>query len=243
MDEMRRLKLGVIGGLGPIATVAFLEKIILMTDATSDQEHMDMIIYNSPSIPDRTSFILGRSTENPVIPMIMTGGRLVEQGVDCIAIPCITAHYFYKELSEAIGCPVINMIRQTAANLKDCDVGTTGIAATDGTLAGRLFQKELDAQGIRSIVPSEKMQRHLMEIIYDNIKAGLAPDMDKFAQISAELRRNGAETIILGCTELSLIKRDGEIGPGYLDVLDVLAQSSVLACRYPLKNQYARLIA
>jgi aspartate racemase len=242
MSDKPKMKLGVVGGLGPIATAVFLEQIIKMTDAASDQEHMDIIIYNFPSIPDRTRFILGKSTDNPVVPIIEIGRQLVGLGVDYIAIPCITAHYFYRQLSDSIGRPVINMIRKTAAHLAACGVETAGIAATDGTLAGRLFQNELDMQGIRSVIPSARTQRYLMELIYDNIKAGTPADMDKFGEISGELRQSGAETIILGCTELSLIKRDSAIGPGFLDAMDVLAMSSVLACGYPLKSQYACLI-
>ena len=81
------MTLGVIGGLGPIATAYFMELIIKMTDAACDQDHLDMIIYNSPRIPDRTSYILGRSDENPVKPMIEIGRKLAQQGADCISIP------------------------------------------------------------------------------------------------------------------------------------------------------------
>ncbi len=242
MDKADRMKLGVIGGLGPLATAAFLEKVVKMTDASGDQEHLDMIIYNFPSIPDRTSYILGRSKDNPVIPMIEIGQKLIGQGVDYLVIPCITAHYFYPELAEALDKPIINILEQTALHLKACGVGTAGIAATDGTLASRIFQKALEDQHIKSVVPSEKMQKLVMELVYDEIKAGRPVDLDKFAEISADLRKNGAEAIILGCTELSLVKRDYPIGAGYLDAMDVLAQASVLACRRPLKKQYARLI-
>ncbi|MHB1452336.1 MAG: aspartate/glutamate racemase family protein [Saccharofermentanales bacterium] len=237
------MKLGVIGGLGPIATAYFLELVINMTDAACDQDHLDMIIYNTPSTPDRTAFILGKSTDSPLATMIETGRRLVEQGVDYIAIPCITAHYFHKELQDSIDKPIINIIRQTALHLKQNGVQTTGIAATDGTIAGRLFQKELDALGIRSLVPSAGMQRYVTELIYDNIKAGIPVDMDKFNYVSQELRRGGAEAIILGCTELSLIKRDYPIGPGYLDAMEVLAKDSVVSCQAPLKNRFQCLIS
>lgn len=237
------MKLGVIGGLGPIATAYFLELVINMTDAACDQDHLDMIIYNTPSTPDRTAFILGRSTASPLTTMIETGRRLVEQGVDYIAIPCITAQYFHRELQDAIDRPIINIIRQTALHLKQNGVKTAGIAATDGTIAGSLFQRELDAQGIRSLAPSAGMQRYVMELIYDNIKAGIPADMDKFNAVSQELRSGGAEAIILGCTELSLIKRDYPIGPGYLDAMEVLAKSSVVSCQAPLKNRFQCLIS
>jgi len=242
MADQAQRTLGVIGGLGPLATAFFLERVIEMTDAACDQEHLDMIIYNTPSIPDRTAYILGRSPRNPVMSMVNIGRKLVEQGVDAIAIPCITAHYFYEELAAAIDRPIIHIIRQTARHLKDCGIGTAGIAATDGTLAGRLFQRELEEEGIRSVIPSDMMQRFVMELIYDNIKAGKPADMEKFTAVADELRRNGAEAIILGCTELSLIKRDYAIGAGFLDAMDVLAKQSVLSCDRPLKRKYQCLI-
>ena len=88
--------LGVIGGLGPIATAHFLELVINMTDARCDQEHLDMIIYNTPSTPDRTAYILDNTRENPLPQMLDFGKRLAGQGADCIAIPCCTAHYFIE---------------------------------------------------------------------------------------------------------------------------------------------------
>jgi aspartate racemase len=242
MADVIDMKLGVIGGLGPMATAFFLERVIEMTDAACDQEHLDMIIYNAPSIPDRTRYILGLSKDNPVPPMIRIGRKLVEQGVAWIAIPCITAHYFHSELSEAIGRPIINAIRETASHLSQQGVRIAGVAATDGTLAGRLFQDELAAHDIRCIVPDKQAQQAIMDLIYRDIKAGRAADMEQFAAVTDGLRRKGAESIILGCTELSLIKRDNPIGPGFIDVMDVLAKAAILACGCPLKPEYTNLI-
>jgi aspartate racemase len=243
MDERSRKTLGVIGGLGPLATALFLELVILMTDAACDQEHLDMVIFNSPWVPDRTRFLLGQSLDSPLPPMIDIGRRLSSEGCHCIAVPCITAHAFYRELSEAIDRPILHMVRETARHLKDAGVSAAGICATDGTLAANLFQTELGALGIRSVVPSEAAQRDVMGIIYDDVKAGRPADREKFGAVSAELRRNGAEAIVLGCTELSLVKREAELGAGYLDAMEVLAAESVKACGYPLKSRYGRLLA
>jgi aspartate racemase len=236
------MRLGVIGGLGPIATAYFMELVIMMTDAHCDQEHLEMVIYNCPSIPDRTRYILGECNDNPVVPMINIGKQLVEQRVNYIAIPCITAHYFYDLLEEEIKVPVIHIVKETVLHLKENGVKTVGIAATDGTITSNLFQRELASEGINFILPSDKAQQDIMRLIYGNIKAGQPADMDKFFSVSDELRRNGAEVIILGCTELSLIKRDYSIGAGYLDAMEVLARKSVLSCQGFLKTQYEYLI-
>ena len=243
MDDFGRRTLGVIGGLGPLATAFFLELVIDMTDAVRDQDHLDMVLFNTPSIPDRTRFILGESQDNPVPPMVAVGRKLVSLDVDFIAIPCITAHAFYDVLSACIDRPILHMVRETALHLQSCGVKSAGIAATDGTRRAGLFQKELDAVGIHSVLPTESGQRRIMELIYDDVKAGRPADLDKFANVSDELRRDGAEAILLGCTELSLIKRDAAIGHGYLDAMEVLAAQSVLACGYPLKSRFRRLLS
>lgn len=237
------MKLGVIGGLGPMATAYFMELIVNMTDVQNDQEHLEMIIFNCPSIPDRTKYILGKSNENPVEAMALIGKQLAELGADYISIPCITAHYFYNDLARLIDVPVVDAVTETANHLKELGVKKVGILSTDGTLAGGLFQGRLSTVGIDYIIPSNCAQRGVMKIIYDDIKAGRPVDIALFNQISKGLRDSGAEIIILGCTELSLIKRDFSIGAGYIDVMEVLAKASILYCHRPLKKQYYSLIS
>ncbi|HKM00111.1 MAG TPA: amino acid racemase [Mobilitalea sp.] len=235
-------KLGVIGGLGPIATAYFYELIIKMTEATVDQEHIEMMIFSKPSIPDRTDYILGRSLDNPAASIIEIGKMLVTLGADYIAIPCITAHYFHDTLSEEIHTPIIHIIRETVGYLSDRGIRQAGIMATDGTIYSRLFQEELQAKGIEPLIPSKRCQGYVTNLIYKDIKANKPPEMDKFNEVADELKAMGAEVIILGCTELSLVKRDYDIGPGFIDAMEVLAMSSVSLCGGKLKTQYQSLI-
>ena len=235
--------LGVIGGLGPIATAHFMELVIRMTDADTDQEHLDMILYNRPSIPDRTSYILDQSKPNPLPEMIRVGNALARQGAGLIAIPCMTAHYFHRELTRYIEAPIVHAIHEVAVHLKKHGVTRAGIMATDGSIRSGLFQRELQKHGIEPIIPGEKGQKCVMSVIYDDVKAGLPAEMDKFRFASDELRAQGAQAIILGCTELSLVKRDCEIGAGYLDAMEVLAQTCVLRCGGKLKEEYQELIS
>lgn len=235
-------KLGVIGGLGPIATAYFLELVIKMTDVSCDQEHLEMIIYNKPSTPDRTSYIIGKSTVSPLKSLQEVGNQLELQGVDYIAIPCITAHYFYEQLEKGIHVPIIHIIKETVKQLKESGIKKVGIMATDGTIESGLFQKELEENGLVAIVPDKKEQSYIMNIIYQDVKANRPPEMDKFEAASRSLREKGAEVIILGCTELSLIKRDYQIGPGYIDAMEVLAMKSVTMGEVPLKEEYTNLI-
>lgn len=234
--------LGVIGGLGPMATAYFLRLLTQMSDAKTDQEHMETIIYSMPSIPDRTGYIIGESKENPVPKMVLCGEKLKESGADLIAIPCITAHYFHKELEEKIGLPIINVIEETVLCLEEEKIGRVGIMATDGTIRSGLFQDALKKHGIQLILPDSERQKKVMHIIYNEVKAGKNADMAYFNRISDELYGQGAEAVLLACTELSLIKRDGRLKGGYLDVLEVLARKAVRCCNN-LREEYLRLIA
>lgn len=234
--------LGVIGGLGPIATAHFLELVINMTDAKTDQEHLSMIIYNAPTVPDRTAHILDNSAPNPLPEMLRIGQALAQQDAKYIAIPCMTAHYFFRELEAGIPATLINSIRETAKHLKANGIEKVGIMATDGTVQSGIFHKELEAVGLTPIVPDAEQQKNVMHLIFRNVKAGTPAEMDRFFAAADNLRRRGAQAIILGCTELSLIKRDYPIGPGFLDAMEVLAQQSVVLCGKPLKESYRCLI-
>ena len=220
--------LGVIGGLGPMATAYFLELIVQMTDAKTDQEHLDVIVFNRPDVPDRTAYILGKSKDSPFEPMLRTAHTLETLGASCLAAPCITSHCFYEDFQAAVRVPFLNMVAETVAHLKQNGIQKAGILATTGTIHTQLFQKELEKQGLH--------------LIYNNVKAGQPVELDRFELVSSKLREAGAECLILGCTELSLIKRDYPVGPGCLDALEVLAQRSILTCGKPLKPNYQTLI-
>lgn len=234
-------KLGVIGGLGPMATAFFMQMVIEMTDAKTDQEHIEMLIHNCPAIPDRTSYILGKSMVNPKPEIAAIGQKLVDYGVDVIAIPCVTANYFYEELQEEIKAPIIDIIGETVNHLVAAGVKKVGIMATDGTIQCGIFQRALEAAGISVVLPGKVGQQHVMHLIYQNVKATKPAEMERFVAVSEELREKGAEVIILGCTELSMIRRDEEIGAGYLDAMQVLAKVSVEQCGV-LKEEYKQLI-
>lgn len=232
--------LGVIGGLGPMATVYFLQLLTAMTRAETDQQHLEVLIHSRPGIPDRTAYILGKSDQSPLPEMIGAGRGLARQGAKILAVPCITAHYFQRQLEEAIGIPVINAVEETAAYLERRGIVRAGVMATDGTVESRLFQDKLKEHGIEAVIPEKEDQRLVMHLIYDNVKAGKPVEFPLFSQVSESLRRAGADVVLLACTELSLIKRDFPLGPGYLDVMEVLARRAVLSCG-SLKEDFREL--
>lgn len=234
-------KLGIIGGLGPMATAHFLRLLTQMSDAETDQEHMEICMISNPATPDRTKFILGESTDSPLPQMAEAGKKLKGLGAELLAIPCITAHYFHGELEERTGLRILNAVEETARYLQERGIQSAGIMATDGTIKSGLFQRALARKGIESVIPDERYQRKLMDIIYLDIKAGKTPDGGGFADVAANLRDGGAQVILPACTELSLIKKECLAGAGYLDVMEVLAAKAVEECGR-LRPEYRELI-
>ncbi len=234
--------LGIIGGLGPMASAYLLQLIIEMTDAKTDQEHLDVILFDRPGVPDRTAHILDPSKPSPLPSMKNTARTLEKLGAGVLCAPCVTSHYFYKELSESVSVPFLNMVAETAAELKAADKKRPGIMATTGTVSTGLFQNAFAAAGLEAVVPGEKGQKLVMSLIYDEIKAGKPADPRKFKAVREELLAAGCDAVVLGCTELSLIKKSAGLGEGYLDALEVLAKRAVTACGGPLKKEYERLI-
>lgn len=229
--------LGIIGGLGPMATVYFYEMLTSKTAAACDQDHIDIVISSKASTPDRTAFIMGESKDDPLCVMIEEAKKLEEYGASMIVMPCNTAHYFYDELHAAVKIPFINIIDETVSYCKKLGYKKVGILATEGTIMTKGYQMRLEKAGIEYEIPSPEMQQKVTELIYDDIKQGKRADMNKFSEISAELTSKGCRSIILGCTELSMIKRDEKLGRFYTDSLEVLAYSSIVACgKTPVVN-------
>lgn len=222
--------LGIIGGLGPLATAYFYRRIVEMTPAQIDQEHIETLIYSCPSIPDRTSYLLGRSDDSPIPKMVDAGSRLKESGAEVLAIPCITAHAFHQELEKGIGIPVLHAIRELGDYCKKHGIERIGIMATDGARATRIYEGVLDEFGITCIWPSEDGQKQVMKMIYDDVKAGKKIGESAFATETEKLFADGSQAIVLGCTELSQAKNTMDLDDRYIDIIDVLAAACVREC-------------
>lgn len=218
--------LGVIGGMGPMAGVYFCELITNKTSASKDSEHIDMILCSFPRIPDRTAYLLDKTNPSPSGEIIRIGNQLVSQGCTVIAVPCVTSFALYDEYAPAINAKIINMPLETAAYLKNAGVKKAGILATDGTVKTGLFQSACEKQGIQAFAPDEKHQKLVMKIIYEQVKAGIPVDMDVFGEVCGYMSANGAEKIILGCTELSLVFR-GKHPSVCVDAMEVLAEACI----------------
>ncbi|MBQ3490801.1 MAG: aspartate/glutamate racemase family protein [Clostridia bacterium] len=223
--------LGILGGLGPAASVYFYQLITEHTEARCDQDHLDIILISKASIPDRTDYILGKSEESPLPAMEAGVKKLAESGAQIIAIPCNTAHYFYDEIEKISPVPVLNIVKETVLLAKENGIRKLGIMATEGTLHAGAYQQACASLSMESVLPCESSRKILMNIIYNDIKTAKNPDMNAFLAVAAELYANGAEAIVLGCTELSLI-RGLEAYPQFrfIDSLHVLAFRAIESC-------------
>lgn len=241
IDTNKKKLLGVIGGLGPLVSAYFYEMLTRMQDVSREQDYLDMLLYSIPSTPDRTAFITSGSgsdcdtnndtgVEAPHLSLIKAARLLAASGVDIIAIPCVTAHFFYTRIVEKTSVPVLHIVEETTKTIKEKRFIKAGVLGTDGTLGSRLFHKTLEKQGVEVIIPDTESQTALMNIIYQSTKLGKPADGSLFISIADDLRRQGAETVILGCTELSLIARDLKLHEGYTDALAVLARAALTAC-------------
>ncbi len=220
---------GIIGGMGPAATCDLMEKIIALTKASRDQEHLHVIADVNTAIPDRTAAILHEGAD-PVPEMVKSAKRLQAAGADMLIMPCNTAHYFYDDVAGAVDIPVLHMARETASVLRAAGVRTAGVLATDGTVQSGVYGDALSAAGVRAVYPGPALQREVMGLIYEGVKARAVP-LERFPvrDILADLREQGAEKVLLACTELPIAFRELGLTENYLDPTRVLAFAAVRA--------------
>ncbi|MDH3563601.1 MAG: amino acid racemase, partial [Gammaproteobacteria bacterium] len=196
---------GVLGGMGPDATVDFMAKVISLTPADKDQDHVHMLVDHNPQVPDRQSAILADG-ENPGPELAAMASRLERAGADFLVIACNTAYAFEDAIVNAIDIPLISIIDVTVAAALEQDPAAVGVLATDGCLGAGMFQIALDRVGVESVLPSDAELSKLMDLIY-RIKAGFQGERvgRRMTALAMALVERGADAIIGGCTEIPLV--------------------------------------
>ena len=201
---MQKKSIGIIGGMGPLATADLFKKIVLNTKAESDQEHIRVLIDNNTDIPDRTQAIISDG-KSPVHQLVKSAISLCNMGADLLVMPCNTAHYFRAEVQKFVDVPILNMIELTRDALLEKGIKTAGLLATEGTINSKIYQKAFKNSGIELITPDENEQSAVTDMIYNGVKAGKKDyDTENIKQVINEMIKNGVEVLILGCTELPL---------------------------------------
>ena len=229
---------GVLGGLGPAATVHFMHRVVELTDAHRDQDHVDLLVWQHGSIPDRTAYLLGHG-DSPEPVLVADAVALERSGARFIAIPCNTAVVWVDQMRAAVSIEVLDTVAETvdAARRAVPGLRRLGLLATDGTLLAGTYAAAAAAAGLELLTPSPEVQREVMSIIYDGVKAGEPVPRKRFDAVVDHLRGQGAEAVALGCTELSVLYEDlGLDDPTVIDSIDALARRVVLRAGAPVRG-------
>ena len=219
-------KVGVLGGMGPKATVYFCDMVIDNTKAFSDQEHVDMIISNHSSIPDRTLY-LNNEGESPV-PYLISDAKMLEIcGCDFLVLTCNTSHFAYDDIVKEIHIPLINMPKETCDIINNNPkVRKVGLMATSGTIKAGVYEKYLQKE---IYYPNDELNNKVMNLVYGKVKQGKKVSKEEFYQVLDKFFQDGCDMVIMGCTELSVIVRDNDLyqDKRIIDAMKVLVDKTI----------------
>ena len=216
---------GVIGGMGPDATVDFMSKVLRATPAQKDQDHLRMLVDSNPHVPNRQEALL-RGGEDPGPALAAMARGLEEAGAEFLVMPCNTAHAFQNAIVAAVGIPLLSIIDVSVEACGDASV--VGLLATDGCLESGVFQNALAKREIGCVSLDDAELRQLMRLV-TRIKAGdqgvdVAAGMLALAEA---LVNRGADAIIAGCTEIPLVLNREMLNVPLVSSTDALAEATV----------------
>lgn len=224
--------LGVLGGMGPLATAHFLRRLVELTPATRDQDHVPVVVWSDPRVPDRVSAALA-GTESPVPAMLRGVAGLEAAGCGAIAIACNTAYCWYEELAAKARVPILHIVDAIAADLAREGIagGPVGLIGTAATLAAGLYQRELGARGYACLVPgAAEMETRVapaIRLVKENRPAEARP---LFIEAIAALKGRGARATALVCTEVPVALAAAATpapAPLIVDSTDALARAAI----------------
>lgn len=229
--------IGILGGMGPLATVDLFRKIVILTDADSDNAHIPIIIDNNTQIPDRTDYIIKKG-KDPTNYLIRSALRLEMMGADVIVMPCNTAHYFYNEIVKHIKIPFINMIVETAKEIKKIypDITKVGLLATEGTYKSGIYDKIFSDYDLELVKPDDNDQRFVTELIYSIKKGNYDINLTNFKKVLNKIKKQNINAFVLGCTELPIAFQMFNIDEIYIDPTKILACSAIKYVGKNVKN-------
>ncbi len=220
--------LGIIGGMGPMASAVFYDMISSKTDASCDQENLNLILLSHAAMPDRTRAILSKDeAQIEAVRSKLYADAIFLQNAGCtaIAVTCNTAHYFVNMIEDELDIPFIHLIRETAeAVASEFGAKKVAVLATDGTIETRLYQDELSKRGVIAFTPKAEVQALVMHEIYECIKSGKPADEEIWEKIEEYVKAEGCEAAVLACTELSVVRKELSLGSFYFDPMDIMAE-------------------
>lgn len=224
-------RLGILGGMGPEAAIDLQLKILRLTPATKDQEHLPVVVWNVPQIPDRTAAIIGSGT-SPVDAMEQGIQALEKMGAQQIVIACNTAHHWYDALQNKTAIPILHIADAVHVALSGSaeTIRCVGLMATPGTVSSGFYAERLASLGVQLVVPNPASQQALSKAI-GLLKSGQHDAAARIVdQVAQELLDLGAQRLILGCTELPLVAEKLSTQHLCIDATVALARAAVMAC-------------
>jgi len=225
LPTKRILTVGVMGGMGPDATVDFMAKVLAATPAGSDQDHVHMLIDHNPHVPDRTRAILGEGGD-PGSVLARMASQLQQADADFIVMPCNTAHAYQSDIEAAISIPFISIIDETVAACSG--KSAVGLLATRGCLVSGIYQAALGAAGTEAIVPDDDQVTELAYLIAAIKRGDCGPIVGAgMKQLAETLTARGAEAVIAGCTEIPLVFDQSMLDVPLISSTDILAEATV----------------
>lgn len=235
--ERVKKTVGIIGGMGPLATADLFAKIVRFTAAGNDREHIHTIIDSNTAVPDRTAAILGLGP-SPVPELVKSAKRLENAGADLLVMPCNTAHFFYEELRAATRLPLLHMLRLTAEEIGRRKLDKVALLATDGTVKTGIYARLFEERGIPYVLPDGAGQRAVMDAIYAGVKAGKRDyDTSALRRALDALMEQGAEAFVLGCTELPVAFEQYRLDYPAVDPSEALAKAAIREAGYNVAEQ------
>ena len=228
-------RIGVLGGMGPLASALFVRQVVEATLAGRDQDHIPVVLVSEPSVPDRTAFRLGTGPDPR--PRLLEGARrLHDAGADLLVIPCNTANVWIADIASAVDLEPVSWFDCAITEIARVGASSVGLLATTGTISTGLYQERLGRCGVRAVLPTAAEQDVVMDAIYgpEGVKSiGSVTDnmRNRLNAVSARLAARGAEMLLLACTELPLAFTPSA-APSCLPLLDpspAVARQAVLA--------------
>ena len=232
-----KLALGILGGMGPQATIDLQQKILTLTAASCDLDHLRVFVDNHPQIPDRIGAVL-RNTASPVPAMQVSLDKLTAMGAACVAMPCVSAHFFLPQLDFAPGLLFLNMLHITAqACFSNYRGQRAGVLCSQATAESGLLNPYFERYEISYIYPQKEDQCLLSRLILD-VKAGgdISESAFAFGAVAKRLEKNGADYFVLACTELPLLAQHAPLSYPLVDATTELAKAAIVNCGYELRN-------
>ncbi|WP_229227736.1 aspartate/glutamate racemase family protein [Comamonas thiooxydans] len=224
---------GVLGGMGPLATVDFMQKMLEATPATRDQEHVPSLVSSIPQIPDRTQAFQGKG-ESPLPALLACAKRLEAAGAGVIVIPCNTAHLWFDDIQANVGIPMLHIVDATLkeASTPGNDVSRIGLLATEATVASGLYVNRAssasNAKAIEWVLPTDIETQEWVSPGIAAVKAGkLTEGRELLTRAAQALHQRGARAVVLGCTEIPVVLNDQNSPIPTIDATAALARSAV----------------